>query len=138
MTHKSTLSPESAAIIEHIKAHGPCSITGLLTAFPQFNRVLLQKRLANLVALGWLEKTNVCAGVRGWALRASARSAAATVSATPISAHARDTAGSLAGAVAEPRRVNYHECGAYVPGPGPALRPGALDHQRYASLGNRC
>jgi hypothetical protein len=26
----------------------------------------------------------------------------------------------------------------YVPGPGPVLRPGAMDYKRYATRGHRC
>lgn len=42
------------------------------------------------------------------------------------------------GPLVPPRQLNPMTAPVYVPPPNPALRPGALDYQRYASFGNRC
>jgi hypothetical protein len=40
--------------------------------------------------------------------------------------------------VAQPRRLDVMRGGIWRPYPGPAMRPGADDHRRYASHGARC
>jgi hypothetical protein len=42
------------------------------------------------------------------------------------------------GPVVPPRQHNTMTAPIYVPPPNPAMRPGALDYQRYASRGFRC
>ena len=135
MTRKSTLSPESAALIAHIKAHGACTAVALLPHFAAMGRTQLFKRLGNLVALGWIDFSWDDAGDKTWFIRASARAiaihtAAPTKSATPCQAEP-------APPIAGPRRVNAM-AGVYMPPAGPALRPGALDFQRVGSVGFRC
>lgn len=135
MTRKSTLGPESAALIAHIKAHGACTALALRPHFATMGRPQLLKRLGNLVALGWLDFTWDDAGHKTWFIRASARAIAIHTCAptTPAMPCQAEPAPPIAG----PRRVNVM-AGVYMPPAGPALRPGALDFQRVGSVGFRC
>lgn len=135
MTRKSTLSPESAALIAHIKAHGACTAVALLPHFAAMDRTQLLKRLGSLVALGWLDFARDYAGDKTWFIRASARAiaihtAAPTKSTTPCHAEPSPP-------IAGPRRVNVM-AGIYMPPAGPTLRPGALDFLHVGSVGCRC
>lgn len=132
MTRKSTLSPESAALIAHIKAHGACTAVALLPHFADMGRTQLFKRLGNLVALGWIDFSWDDAGDKTWFIRASARAIAIHTAAPAASCQAEP-----APPIAEPRRINVM-AGVYMPPAGPALRPGALDFQRVGSVGFRC
>ena len=132
MTRKSTLSPESAALITHIKAHGACTAVALLPHFADMGRTQLFNRLGNLVALGWIDFSWDDAGDKTWFIRASAR-AIAIHTAAPAAPCQAEPAQPIAG----PRRVNVM-AGVYMPPAGPALRPGALDFQRVGSVGFRC
>jgi hypothetical protein len=134
MTRKSTLSPESAAVIRHLKEHGTSTAVQLLARaqFAGVNRTQLLKRLGNLVALGWIDFTWDDAGDKTWFIRASARAIAAHVSHP-----AKPCQPEPVPPVALPRRV-YVMQGCYVPPRGPALRAGALDHRAVASRGFRC
>ena len=132
MTRKSTLSPESAAIVSHLKQHGAATLDTLLGHFPAEGRSKLLKRLGNLVALGWIDFSWDDAGDKTWFIRASAR-AIAIHTAAPAAPCQAEPAQPIAG----PRRVNVM-AGVYMPPAGPALRPGALDFQRVGSVGFRC
>ena len=55
MTRKSTLSPESAAIVSHLKQHGAATLDALLGHFPAEGRSKLRKRLSNLYDGNWLD-----------------------------------------------------------------------------------
>ena len=138
MTRKSTLSPESAALIAHIKANGTCTVVALRPHFADLNRPQLLKRLGNLVALGWLDFTWSDAGDKTWFIRASARAIPVhTVHTAQPTASTTPCAAEPAPPIAGPRRVNVM-AGDYMPPAGPALRPGALDFQRVGSVGFRC
>jgi hypothetical protein len=133
MSRKSTMSPESAAVINHLKDNCRCSVDQLCAGFPDVPRTVLLKRLNNLRALGWLEVSRNDDGIGVWFVRSSARATAVHTTepafSEPVQVQARP--------VAEPRRVNVMS-GTYVPPRGPALRPGALDFLARPSVGYRC
>ena len=132
MNRKSTLSPESAAVIKHLKEHGRCTAAVLCMHFAAMSRKQLLKRLGNLVDLGWLDFDRTDSGDKVWFVRSSARAVAVhtTEPKEPPSATA-------ALPVALPRRVNVMS-GTYVPTRGPALRAGAMDFRACPSVGYRC
>lgn len=132
MSRKSTLSPESAAVIKHLKEHGRCTAAVLCMHFAAMSRKQLLKRLGNLVDLGWLDFDRTDSGDKVWFVRSSARAVAVhtTEPKEPPSATA-------ALPVALPRRVNVMS-GTYVPPRGPALRAGAMDFRSCPSVGYRC
>ena len=132
MNRKSTLSPESAAVIKHLKEHGRCTAAVLCMHFAAMSRKQLLKRLGNLVDLGWLDFDRTDSGDKVWFVRSSARAVAVhtTEPKEPPSATA-------ALPVALPRRVNVMS-GTYVPPRGPALRAGAMDFRGCPSVGYRC
>ena len=132
MNRKSTLSPESAAVIKHLKEHGRCTAAVLCMHFASMSRKQLLKRLGNLVDLGWLDFDRTDSGDKVWFVRSSARAVAVhtTEPKEPPSATA-------ALSVALPRRINVMQ-GEYVPPRMVSLRPGSLDYQRIESRGHRC
>ena len=132
MNRKSTLSPESAAVIKHLKEHGRCTAAVLCMHFAAMSRKQLLKRLGNLVDLGWLDFDRTDSGDKAWFVRSSARAVAVhtTEPKEPPSATA-------ALPVALPRRVNVMS-GTYVPTRGPALRAGAMEFRNCPSVGYRC
>ena len=132
MSRKSTLSPESVAVIKHLKEHGRCTAAVLCMHFAAMSRKQLLKRLGNLVDLGWLDFDRTDSGDKAWFVRSSARAVAVhtTEPKEPPSATA-------ALSVALPRRVNVMS-GTYVPTRGPALRAGAMDFRSCPSVGYRC
>lgn len=132
MSRKSTLSPESAAVIKHLKEHGRCTAAVLCMHFAAMSRKQLLKRLGNLVDLGWLDFDRTDSGDKAWFVRSSARAVAVhtTEPKEPPSATA-------ALPVALPRRVNVMS-GTYVPTRGPALRAGAMEFRNCPSVGYRC
>lgn len=132
MTRKTKLlSPESAALIEHLKEFGNRTVVQLRPQFPDMTRAQLVKRLGNLVALGWLDFTWNNAGEKTWFVRPSARAIAVrTESAEPAETQE-------AVQVVVPRTFSVTS-EPYKPPPGPALRPGALDFMRCPSVGFRC
>ena len=101
MSRKSTLSPESAAVIKHLKEHGRCTAAVLCMHFASMSRKQLLKRLGNLVDLGWLDFDRTDSGDKVWFVRSSARAVAVhtTEPKEPPSATA-------ALPVALPRRIN--------------------------------
>lgn len=132
MNRKSTLSPESVAVIKHLKEHGRCTAAVLCMHFAAMSRKQLLKRLGNLVDLGWLDFDRTDSGDKVWFVRSSARAVAVhtTEPKEPPSATA-------ALPVALPRRVNVMS-GTYVPTRGPALRAGAMEFRNCPSVGYRC
>ena len=132
MSRKSTLSPESAAVIKHLKEHGRCTAAVLCMHFAAMSRKQLLKRLGNLVDLGWLDFDRTDSGDKVWFVRSSARAVAVhtTEPKEPPSATA-------ALPVALPRRINVMS-GTYVPTRGPALRAGAMEFRNCPSVGYRC
>ena len=132
MSRKSTLSPESAAVIKHLKEHGRCTAAVLCMHFAAMSRKQLLKRLGNLVDLGWLDFDRTDSGDKVWFVRSSARAVAVhtTEPKEPPSATA-------ALPVALPRRVNVM-AGTYEPARSPALRAGAMDFRNCPSVGYRC
>ena len=133
MTRKSTMSPESVALIEHLKDQRRCTVDQLCESFPEMNRTLLLKRLGNLRALGWLDVASDEKGCGVWFVRSSARATAVRCS----SPARRTVAPAPAGQVAAPRRIDVMS-GTYEPARGPALRAGALDFRSCPSVGYRC
>lgn len=132
MSRKSTLSPESAAVIKHLKEHGRCTAAALCMHFAAMSRKQLLKRLGNLVDLGWLDIDRADSGDKVWFVRSSARAVAVHTTEPkelPLATAALP--------VALPRRINVM-LGEYVPPRMVSLRPGSLDYQRIESRGHRC
>jgi hypothetical protein len=136
MTRKSTLSPESVAVIEHLKTHGASTAVALLPHFPGVDKTLLLKRLGNLVALGWLDFNWNEDGKKAWFVRSSAR-AIPVHAAAPRESERAVREAPPAPELVQPRRINVM-VGDYVPPRGPTLRPGALDFKHCPSVGFRC
>ncbi len=129
MSRKSTLSPESGAVIRHLKAHGRCTAAALRPHFAAMSRAQLVRRLDSLVILGWLDFVWNEAGDKTWSIRSSAR-------AIPVhTTEPEEEPEPLP--VALPRRINVM-VGDYVPPRMASLRPGSLDYQRIESRGHRC
>ena len=133
MSRKSTMSPESAEVIGHLKVYCRCTVDQLCESFPEVPRTVLLKRLRNLRALGWLDVASNEDGLGEWFVRSSARATAVNTTA-PVPP---DTTPAPAGQLAAPRRVNVMS-GDYVPARSPVLRPGSMDFRACASVGYRC
>ena len=127
MTRKSTLSPESAAIVSHLKQHGAATLDALLGHFPAEGRSKLRKRLSNLYDGNWLDIAWAADGEMLWLVAPRARAAQPAL----------PTCASHAPTLVPPRQINVM-AGAYTPPPMAAARPGALDFQRVGSHGHRC
>lgn len=141
MSRKSTLSAESLAVLKFIQQHGASTLDVLLAAFEGVPRTAMGKRLTNLADLGWLNKTLSSTGQKSWSLHASVVGKVDQVEARgggrrPAKRKAAPVT-PAPGTVAEPRRFSFKE-GIYVPRAIQAIRPGSLDFQRVASVGNRC
>lgn len=144
MSRKSTLSAESLAVVKFIQAHGASSLVVLLGAFEGVARAAMLKRLGNLVDLGWLNKTLSATGEKSWSLHAGAVGKVDQVEA-PRGGRKRVRCKAAAVApvvpspetIAKPRQFSFKE-GVYTERPFQAVRPGSLDFQRVASVGNRC
>ena len=132
MSRKSTLSPESAAVIKHLKEHGRCTAAVLCLQFAAMSRKQLLKRLGNLVDLGWLDFDRTDSGDKVWFVRSSARAVAVHTTEPKESPSETEAL-----PVALPRRINVM-LGEYVPPRMVSLRPGSLDYQRIESRGHRC
>ncbi len=132
MNRKSTLSPESAAVIKHLKEHGRCTAAVLCLQFAAMSRKQLLKRLGNLVDLGWLDFDRTDSGDKAWFVRRSARAVAVHTTEPKESPSETEAL-----PVALPRRINVM-LGEYVPPRMVSLRPGSLDYQRIESRGHRC
>ena len=132
MSRKSTLSPESAAVIKHLKDHGLCTAAVLCMHFAAMSRKQLLKRLGNLVDLGWLDFDRTDSGDKAWFVRSSARAVAVHTTEPKESPSETEAL-----PVALPRRINVM-LGEYVPPRMVSLRPGSLDYQRIESRGHRC
>ena len=129
MSRKSTLSPESGAVIRHLKANGRSTAAALRPHFAAMSRAQLVRRLDSLVTLGWLDFCWTEAGDKTWSIRSSARA---------IPVHTTEPEEPPAAPpVALPRRINVM-VGDYVPPRMSSLRPGSLDYQRIESRGHRC
>ena len=127
MTRKSTLSPESAAIVSHLKQHGAATLDALLGHFPAESRSKLRKRLSNLYYGNWLDIAWAADGEMLWLVAPRARAAQPAL----------PTCASHAPTLVPPRQINVM-AGDYTPPPMAAARPGALDFQRVGSHGHRC
>ena len=127
MTRKSTLSPESAAIVSHLKQHGAATLDTLLGHFPAEGRSKLHKRLSNLYDGNWLDIAWAADGEMLWLVAPRARAAQPAL----------PTCASHAPTLVPPRQINVM-AGTYTPPPMAAARPGALDFQRVGSHGHRC
>ena len=127
MTRKSTLSPESAEIVSHLKQHGAATLDALLGHFPAESRSKLRKRLSNLYDGNWLDIAWAADGEMLWLVAPRARAAQPAL----------PTCASHAPTLVPPRQINVM-AGDYTPPPMAAARPGALDFQRVGSHGHRC
>lgn len=153
---KSTMGPESRALINYLQAHGPTSIAVLLQVFPEQEKYALNKRLHNLRSAGWLQSEGergamvwsmhpeACRllpalqeGVLVTAMRAQMRAktqpkAKPKQDPKPVAAAVFS---SLAHVLQRTPCVSYEP---YVPKTTVSCRPGAMDFQRCASRGVRC
>lgn len=127
MTCKTFLSPESVAVIAHLRTHGQTTAKDLIAQLPGQTQGQLRKRLSNLVAYGWLDFGWNSDGAQHWFVQPSARAAVAVaVAAAPAPAN-----------LVPPRRINVM-AGTYVPPAAAPARPGALDFASVASRGHSC
>ena len=126
MSRKTTLSPESLAILNLLRERGPCSLVELRLNLPAaFSKFHLVKRLGTLVDNGWLQVLWPTEDERLWAVSPRARAALPKLQPNepPV--------------LVPPRRISVMS-GNYTPRPMHPARAGALDYQRCASHGVRC
>lgn len=127
MSRKSSLAPESQAVITLLRERGPSSLAELLNHFPAGGRSGLRKRLSNLCDGNWIDIAWNADGEMLWLVAPRARAA------LPKPPQPASTPPVLV----PPRRINVM-AGTYRPPPLTPTRPGALDYQRCASHGVRC
>lgn len=118
-------------ILDHLAEHAPCNFDVLFDLFggalcDRAAKNRMHQRLSYLVCKGLLQASSRH-GQRYWGLP-QAEPDAAPVDAPPA----------WAGSVAQPPRIDVMHCPVYVPDRAPALRAGALDFKRHASVGDRC
>lgn len=127
----SKLSRASFELVDHLRAHGPATAQELHAVLspgrPHMRPRDIAQRLKRLEALSWLYSEEDRDGVRRWHALAI----------TPTTARPAPRPKPYVGQVAPPRRIDVMNS-TWVPPAGPALRAGALDYQRCASLGVRC
>ena len=122
-------------ILNHVAQYEPCSFEALFALFgevahDQEARTRFQKRLSYLTFSGQLQITNRN-GQRHWC--------APLAGEPPETAAVPDEAlPAWVGSVAQSPRNDVMHGDVYVPERAPALRAGALDFKRYASVGDRC
>ena len=127
MTRKCALRPESLAIVEQLKKHGPSTVQPLLAHLPGEKKADLTRRLANLVAGGWLDFDWDSGGNKHWFVRPAARAAvAAAVPAQPVVPNL------------VPPPTHNVMAGTYTPRTFAPARSGALDFASVASRGHSC
>lgn len=135
------------ALLAYVAAHQPCDFAELMALFGPpapdgSHRLQFQKRLSYLVLSGRLRTVNL-AGLRHWELPEVAPTlATATALGSPAmgvgSPIAQQTCALTPIDVTPPRQFDVMHAPPYVPQADTALRPGAQDHRRYASRGDRC
>lgn len=145
MKRKSMMSPESRAIVEYLRKHGPTSRKALNAAFPSEQTAVISRRLNNLSACGWVQ-LNRATGE--WEIRPSAQGlfpdqGAPAFTSAPAPAPAPAPVPSSA-APAEPvepvppARYDRMRAPVWTQTLAPAALPGASDFQRVSSRGLRC
>ena len=128
MTRKYLLSPESLAVLSHLRSHGHCTLAQLQAALPfKHTTVALRVRLRSLVVGVWLDHGCNADGVQHWCIHPLARGAV-TVQLAPPPAP---------GSLVPPRRINIM-AGIYTPSRLAPARLGAMDYSAVASRGQRC
>ena len=137
-------SDTNLALLNLVKQYGQCGY-GLL--FDQFGDLELgteqahrkfQKRLEYLVYMDRLEFSGHGRQRKFWLVPAGLPRPAMLNPACTPALTAAQAAVSYVGPKVPPRQTDVMHADVYVPGPGLALRPGALDFKRHASHGNRC
>lgn len=148
MIRKSTMTAESRALINHLRAHGPTSIAGLCLAFPEFDKHALSRRLHNMRGIGWLDAK----GTRGalvWSMHPEAEhllpalEAGVLVSSmrTPLQARPVHKPAPPVPQPLNPDLVAQSRSYAFrpwVPSRPAALRAGSMDFRACPSRGVRC
>jgi hypothetical protein len=130
---KSTMSPESKALLAYLRQNGAATMGTLMNAVKNDTRTSLRKRLGNLERGGWLQK-EIVQEVAVWSLRSAARDLFRTEKhrcAEPVAAN-------FVGTPALPRRINVMQAAIYTPSRSPCTRQGALDFKHVPSHGVRC
>lgn len=129
-------SPLRLGILSHLKAKSPSSIFDIqegwasmegIGARPAINAI--SGALYRLRGYGLVYRTISESGGIQW-FYGSEPEVAVEMPAAPVV--------ESPGVVVPPRQFDIMRAPVYQPGPGPALRPGALDFQRYPSVGVRC
>jgi hypothetical protein len=137
-------SDTNLALLNLIKQYGQCSY-GLL--FDQFGDLDLPRnqahhkfarRLEYLLGQGRIDYSGRGRQRKFWLLEVTKPRPPALDPASMPALTAAQAAASYLGPKVPPRQVDVMHCDVYVPGPGLALRPGALDFKRHASHGDRC
>lgn len=148
MIRKSTMTAESRALINHLRAHGPTSIADLCLAFPDQSKHSLSRRLHNMRGIGWLDAE----GARGalvWSMHPDSEhllpslEAGVLVSSMRAPLHVRPV---HKRSPAEPKPIDQqlvaqsrsYAFRPWVPSRPMALRAGSMDFRACPSRGVRC
>jgi hypothetical protein len=140
------MSPLSQAILLYVSEHPDCSFTALHTLFsPSANgigREGFRARLGYLVSVGHLQRRDI-RGISCYRTGDGARPPKPVPEPVPEIAtpagYWQDASGNLIPQFRTPAPCyDLKNAPAYVPEAGPALRAGALDFKRYASVGHSC
>lgn len=148
MIRRSTMTPESRALVNFLRANGPTSIAGLCQAFPEFDKQVLSRRLHNMRGIGWLHAE----GARGalvWSMHPDsehllpALDAGLLVSSMRAPIQAKPVHKPLP---AGPKPIDKHlvaqsrsyEFRPWVASRPMALRAGSMDFRACPSRGVRC
>lgn len=130
---KSSMSPESRAVLDHLRKKGPATVGALMEVAPADTRISLRKRLGNLERSGWLQR-EIVQEVVVWSIRPSARDLFEEAE-LPRTA---PKAAPFIGVPALPRRINVMEAPNYSSPQSLATRHGAFDFMHVPSHGVRC
>lgn len=126
-------SEQTKNILAHLAENEPCNFDALFALFggelcDRVAKNRMHQRLSYLVCKGLLRATSRH-GQRYWGVPRADDSSEPNTDQDPPA---------WVGSVAQSPGNDVMHCPVYVPDQGPALRRGALDFKRYASVGDRC